>query len=72
MNDTITISIEKYDELVKKANLFDVITELHEVDNYFMSDVLSNIVKAEKVLCAKIIVAPSKAEPQEEPEIYSL
>jgi hypothetical protein len=62
---TVTITIEKYDELVRKANLLDLITELHENDTYFMSDVLSNMVKAQKNLSTKVLAAPTIMEAEE-------
>lgn len=49
--NTITIPVDKYDQLVKKANAFDLITELTKNDTYFMSDLLTNVVNAQRELC---------------------
>ena len=52
--NTITIPVDKYDQLVKKANAFDLITELTKSDTYFMSELLTNVVNAQRELCKEI------------------
>ena len=61
---TITISTDKYEELVRKAYLLDIITEMAEQDGntYYASDRLTELIKTSKkvniVASAKIIFAP--------------
>lgn len=63
--NTITIPVDKYDQLVKKANAFDLITELAKSDAYFMSDMLSGVIKAQKTLCPEITTESKTVEVKE-------